>query len=140
MKTHLNIFGFVIILCMVFIATSGCEDNSPVAEPALIDTTFVAEISQVWIDTVTNRKITLANVAGSNHIFGTDHWLGDSGSVNIQGFLNNFKIQYTVIIQNQPPGYSYWYIDYIGELTDTSSNNKRMTVRSSIDTLYLKVN
>ena len=130
---------FIVILFATSFSIYSCEDNAALTEPEAIDTSFVASISQVWIDTVTGtRKITLANVAGSNQIFGTDHWLGDSSSVNLQGFLNNFKISYTVIIQNQPPGYPFWYIDYNGELTDTSANHKRMIVRSAIDTLYLK--
>ncbi len=134
---------FIFSMGVFSIAFQSCEDEPQPEKPTNTadNSDFIASVSQVWTDTVNStRKVTLANVSGSNQIIGTDEYLGDQGSVNLQGYLNNFAIKYTVIIKYQPPNYTKWYIDYAGTLTDTSTNHKRMVLYSEIDTLYLKPN
>lgn len=133
----------IIIIPVLSVSIQSCEDEPQPEKPTNTNdnTEFIASVSQVWTDTANGtRRVTLANVSGSNQIIGTDEYLGDPGAVNLQGYLNNFAIKYTVIIKYQPPNYTKWYIDYAGTITDTSANHKRMVLYSEIDTLYLKPN
>ncbi|HQV00567.1 MAG TPA: hypothetical protein PLO59_05360, partial [Bacteroidia bacterium] len=100
---------------------------------------FIANISQVWIDTVDNkRKLVLANIEGSNTFMGTDAFYGDEGIINLNGTLKGFKAYWTVMIKNKPKDFPRRYISYQATITDTAETHKRMIAFSVLDTLYLK--
>lgn len=100
---------------------------------------FIASISQVWADSIQpNRKVTLANIEGSNQFIGTDERYGEEGIINLQGVTRNFELNWTTMIKIKQSNFPKRYISYKGILTDTTNGHKRMTAYSAIDTLYLK--